>query len=99
MTRVYLAWDRRRDCRIALKILRPDFLGSVTWQRFRREIEITRALSHPSVMDLYDSGELESAAHSGSTYSYFSLPCLEGTPPATPTCSTNSGWRMRSGRT
>jgi len=43
--------------RVALKVLRPELLPSLTAQRFLREIEVLKQLDHPLIARLLDSGE------------------------------------------
>ena len=58
---VYRAIDMRNDREVALKILRVEFAGSASVDRFRREIAILARLDHPNIVALYDSGEIEGA--------------------------------------
>jgi len=58
---VYRALDLRNDREVALKILRVEFAGSASAERFRREIAILARLDHPSIVALYDSGEIDGA--------------------------------------
>ena len=69
--RVYLARDIRHERRVALKILRPELAGSVTHERFLREIRVAAGLQHPNILPLYDSGQ---TGHS----LYFVMPFMEG---------------------
>ena len=56
---VYLAHDLRHDRTVAIKILRQEFTGSVSVQRFRREIDFLTRLDHPNIVSLYDAGALD----------------------------------------
>ena len=56
---VYRALDLRNDREVALKILRVEFAGSASVDRFRREIAILARLDHPNIVAFYDSGELD----------------------------------------
>ena len=58
MGRVYLAHDTKHDRRVAIKVLAPHFERVVGPQRFLREIRITAGLTHPRIVPLYDSGEV-----------------------------------------
>jgi eukaryotic-like serine/threonine-protein kinase len=55
MGEVYRAWDTRLGRTVAVKILRPDKVGSR--ERFQREARVISRLSHPHICSLYDVGE------------------------------------------
>jgi hypothetical protein len=55
MGEVYRAWDTRLGRTVAIKILRPDKVG--TRERFQREARVISRLSHPHICSLYDVGE------------------------------------------
>jgi eukaryotic-like serine/threonine-protein kinase len=57
MATVYLAVDEELQRNVAIKVLHPDLAAAVGAERFRREIEIARKLTHPGILSLYDSGE------------------------------------------
>jgi len=59
MATVYLANDRRYDRTVAIKILHPELVSAVGPGRFSREIEVAAHLSHPHIVSLYDSGEVD----------------------------------------
>jgi serine/threonine-protein kinase len=56
--RVFRARDREGTL-VALKVLRPELLGSHTAQRFLREIEVLRQLDHPRIARILDAGETD----------------------------------------
>jgi serine/threonine-protein kinase len=60
MATVYLAEDLRHQRQVALKMLRPELVqaGRET-TRFLREIRIAAQLSHPSILPLHESGEVD----------------------------------------
>lgn len=68
--RVFLARDRNGR-KVALKILRPEFLVSVATERFLREIQLTARLKHPHIAQLLDSGESDWLV-------YYVMPFIEG---------------------
>src|SRR3954447_25053993 len=54
---VWRANDRRLGRPVAIKILRPEFVGDAEAQtRFEGEARAAAALSHPNVVDVYDYG-------------------------------------------
>jgi len=57
MATVLLARDPKQDRRVAVKVLRPDLAAAVGVERFKREIEIARTLTHPHILPLFESGE------------------------------------------
>jgi len=57
MATVYLAEDLRHRRRVALKVLLPELAESLGGDRFRREIAVVAALTHPHILPLYDSSD------------------------------------------
>ena len=57
MSVVFLAWDRKHECDVALKVLRPDLASALGPDRFLQEIKTAARLKHPYILKLYDSGE------------------------------------------
>ncbi len=56
--RVFRATDRAGRV-VALKILRPELMASLTAKRFLREIDVLRQLDHPRIAGIIDSGEAD----------------------------------------
>ena len=71
MATVYLAQDLRHRRPVAVKILHPHLAASVGPERFKREVEIAARLSHPHILTLIDSGEVEGLL-------YYVMPFIEG---------------------
>src|ERR1700675_250325 len=71
MAVVYLAHDRKHDRKVALKVIQPDLAESVKAERFLREIQIAAKLTHPHVLPLYDSGEVNGVL-------FYVMPYVEG---------------------
>jgi hypothetical protein len=68
---VYRARDRVRGMAVAIKVLREDATRNIDLERFRFEIRQLSTLSHPHIVPVLDSGEVEGRP-------YFVLPFLEG---------------------
>lgn len=71
MADVYLAKDLRLKREVAVKIMRPDVIASVGPDRFLREIDVTAHLSHPNIVQVYDSGSVDE-------FLYYVMPYIEG---------------------
>lgn len=61
MAAVYLAEDLRHARKVAIKVLLPAGAGAQPYepQRFLREIRIAARLSHPQILPVHDSGEID----------------------------------------
>ena len=71
MAMVYLAQDLKHDRRVAIKVLRPELSAVIGAERFLREIRTIANLSHPHILGLIDSGEVQGTA-------YYVMPFVEG---------------------
>jgi serine/threonine-protein kinase len=71
--RVFAARDREGRA-IALKILHPELLASLTAKRFLREISVLATLDHPHIAKLLDYGETDWLLYF--TMAYFDGPTL-----------------------
>ncbi len=69
---VYLAEDLKHGRKVAIKVLRP--VPGYEPQRFLREIRIAARLSHPQILPLHDSGEIEPARPGDPRLLYFVMP-------------------------
>jgi eukaryotic-like serine/threonine-protein kinase len=58
MGEVYAAYDPKLDRRVALKLLNERAASPVSAERLLREAKATARLSHPSVVAIYDAGEI-----------------------------------------
>jgi len=60
---VYAAYDPALDRKVALKLIRPELIGStqgpVLRERLLREAQAMARLSHPNVATVYDMGEID----------------------------------------
>lgn len=55
MGEVYEALDRKTGQRVALKTVKPELMGnSKILSRFEREIEFSRRIDHPNVLEIFD---------------------------------------------
>ena len=71
MSVVFLAEDLKHARKVAIKLLRPEVAQSVNTGRFLREIQIAAQLSHPNILQLIDSGEVDGLP-------YFVMPYVAG---------------------
>ena len=57
---VYEAWDTQVERKVAIKLVRSDTTGDRKFlSRFRRELEITSKLRHPSTIRVFEHGETD----------------------------------------
>ena len=56
MATVYLGREVGREERVAVKVMHPEVATIIGAERFRREIEIVRGMSHPGIVPLTDFG-------------------------------------------
>jgi serine/threonine-protein kinase len=71
MATVYLAHDPKHGRLVAVKVLRPELAASIGLERFLREIQVAARLTHPHILPLHDSGELEGLL-------YYVMPYIDG---------------------
>jgi eukaryotic-like serine/threonine-protein kinase len=71
MATVYLAHDLKHDRDVAIKVLRDDVAASVGRERFLREIQLAAKLSHPHILPLYDSGDVDGTL-------FYVMPVVQG---------------------
>jgi tetratricopeptide (TPR) repeat protein/TolB-like protein len=76
MGEVYEALDHELHERVALKTIRPELAGSAaTAERFRREIQLARRVTHPNACRLFDLGIAEGPR---GPVSFLTMELLEG---------------------
>jgi serine/threonine protein kinase len=74
MGEVYLAQDTKLDRKVALKVVKPELLGSdEAVARFQREARTTARVAHPNIVTIHGVGE-----HRGQPY--VALEYIEGKP-------------------
>ena len=71
MATVYLAQDLKHHRSVAIKVLNPELASMLGPGRFLREIELAAKLSHPHILPLYDSGQVDGLL-------YYVMPYVEG---------------------
>ena len=71
MARVYLAYDRKHDRKVALKVVKPELVTAQGKDRFLQEIRVTANLQHPHILPLFDSGEADGLL-------FYVMPYVEG---------------------
>jgi len=60
MGHVYEAWDERESMMVAVKVMSAKWTGNaVARERFVREVEASRAVRHPNVVEVYDAGFID----------------------------------------
>jgi len=68
---VFLANDTRYKRRVAVKVFRPEVAEALGHERFVREIALVATLSHPHIIPLLDSGEVEGMM-------FYVMPAIDG---------------------
>jgi serine/threonine protein kinase/tetratricopeptide (TPR) repeat protein len=68
---VYLAEDLKHQRSVALKLLRDDFTAACGTERCLNEIAIVAKLSHPNILPLYDSAEVDGTL-------FYTMPYVKG---------------------
>ena len=71
MATVYLAQDLRHHRRVAVKVLRQELAATLGPERFLNEIRIAANLTHPHILPVHDSGEVDG-------FLYYVMPYVEG---------------------
>jgi class 3 adenylate cyclase len=71
MATVYAARDSRHDRSVAVKVLRRELAGSIGPDRFLQEIRVAAKLTHPNIVALHDSGDVDGVL-------YYVMPYLGG---------------------
>ena len=71
MATVYLARDVKHGRKVAIKVLHEDLAIALGADRFRREIEFATSLSHPHILQLFESGEANGLL-------FYVMPYVEG---------------------
>ncbi|BDH55096.1 Stk1 family PASTA domain-containing Ser/Thr kinase [Tsukamurella sp. PLM1] len=76
MSEVHLARDTRLSRDVAIKILRADLARDPSfYERFRREAQNAASLNHPTIVQVYDTGEAQT---SGGPLPYIVMEYVDG---------------------
>jgi serine/threonine protein kinase len=79
MAEVRKGTDTRLGRTVAIKRLRTDLASDVTFQaRFRREAQSAASLNHPSIVAVYDTGEVPATDGSGISQPYIVMEYVAG---------------------
>jgi len=71
MAIVFRALDIKHERNVAIKVLRPEIGLAIGTERFLQEIKTTAQLSHPNILSLIDSGNVDELL-------YYVMPLVEG---------------------
>ena len=71
MSRTYLALERALNRQVVVKVLAPELLAGISFERFRREVLLAAQLQHPHVVPVLSSGD-------ASGLPWFTMPYVEG---------------------
>ena len=71
MSRVFVAEELALHRKVVVKVLPDDMAGTVSTQRFRREISLAARLHHPHIVPLLTAGETAGIP-------YYTMPFVEG---------------------
>ena len=79
MAEVRKGTDTRLGRTVAVKRLRTDLASDATFQaRFRREAQSAASLNHPSIVAVYDTGEVPASDGSGISQPYIVMEYVAG---------------------
>ncbi|MCL7927621.1 MAG: tetratricopeptide repeat-containing serine/threonine-protein kinase [marine benthic group bacterium] len=71
MAVVYRARDLRHGRDVAFKVLLPEIAAAVGPERFLREVELAARLTHPTILPVFDSGQVDELL-------YYVMPFING---------------------
>jgi TolB-like protein len=71
MGAVFLARDAKHERLVAIKTLRPELSSAIATERFLKEIRFTARLTHPHIVPIHDSGEIDGTL-------FYVMPFIEG---------------------
>src|SRR5688572_30957796 len=71
MSRTYLALEQSLNRRVVVKVLAPELLAGISFERFHREVLLAAQLQHPHVVPVLSAGEAAGLP-------WFSMPYVDG---------------------
>ena len=71
MSRVFVAQESALDRRVVVKVLPPELTGTLSIERFRREIQLAARVHHPHVVPVLLVGQADGML-------YYTMPYIEG---------------------
>src|SRR5688572_22377794 len=71
MSRVFVAQEGALDRRVVVKVLPPELTGSLSIERFRREIQLAARVHHPHIVPVLLVGQADGLL-------YYTMPYIEG---------------------
>jgi serine/threonine-protein kinase len=71
MSRVFFARDAALGRDVVIKVVSPELAGSLSTERFRREIELSARLQHPNIVPLLTAGDADGL-------SFYTMPLVAG---------------------
>jgi serine/threonine-protein kinase len=71
MSRVFVAQEGALDRRVVVKVLPPELTGTLSLERFRREIQLAARVHHPHVVPVLLVGQADGLL-------YYTMPYIEG---------------------
>ncbi|MEA3247631.1 MAG: protein kinase [Gemmatimonadota bacterium] len=78
MSRIFVAEDRKLGRKVVVKVLAPEIAGSISVDRFTREIQLAARLQHPHIVPLLSAGELPPERSGGTSLPYYTMPLIQG---------------------
>jgi tetratricopeptide (TPR) repeat protein/tRNA A-37 threonylcarbamoyl transferase component Bud32 len=71
MSRTYLAVERALNRQVVVKVLAPELIAGISFERFRREVLLAAQLQHPHVVPVLTAGEADGLP-------WFTMPYVDG---------------------